>query len=148
MINICKNCGKETSKFKSSNHPRIYCSIRCQHDFQYRQNIKDWLSKKITGKKRDGRPSDFVRKYMLKEANNKCSQCGWGQPNPFNGIVYLEIDHIDGTRENGYRDNLRVLCPNCHTLTDTYKTLNKNVGYHKSRKLSQQSESNNEANLD
>ena len=71
---------------------------------------------------------------MLEESGHKCSECGWGKANPVNGITYLEIDHIDGSRENGYKENLRVLCPNCHTLTDTYKTLNKNVGYHKKRK--------------
>ena len=71
---------------------------------------------------------------MLEESGHKCSECCWGKSNPVNGITYLEIDHIDGSRENGYKENLRVLCPNCHTLTDTYKTLNKNVGYHKKRK--------------
>ena len=54
--------------------------------------------------------------------------------NKTNGIIYLEIDHINGKRDNGYKENLRVLCPNCHTLTNTYKTLNKNIGYHKQRK--------------
>lgn len=102
--------------------------------FQYKENISNWLSKKITGKQQDGRPSDYVRKYLLDESNNQCSICGWGEPNPINGIVYLEIDHIDGKRDNGFIENLRVLCPNCHSLTPTYKTLNKNIGYHKKNK--------------
>jgi 5-methylcytosine-specific restriction endonuclease McrA len=138
MDNNCKNCGKSfdllDKKKAKYMKGRIYCSLKCQHEDQYKQNISDWLSKKITGKKADGRPSDFVRKYLLEETNYKCSSCGWGKPNPVNGIIYLEVDHIDGSRENGYRENLRVLCPNCHTLTDTYKTLNKNIGYHKERK--------------
>ena len=133
MEKKCKNC-KETFKFYPSQGKGIYCSNKCQQEDYYQQNITDWLSKKITGQVRDGRPSDYVRKYLLEEADHKCSQCGWGEPNPVNGIVYLEIDHIDGSRENGYRENLRVLCPNCHTLTDTYKTLNKKVGYHKKRR--------------
>ena len=133
MIGTCKKC-RESFKYSPSQSNGIYCSNKCQQEYLYEQNISDWLSKKITGKVRDGRPSDFVRRYMLKEAEHKCSECGWGKANPVNGIIYLEIDHINGSRENGYKENLRVLCPNCHTLTDTYKTLNKKVGYHKKRK--------------
>jgi 5-methylcytosine-specific restriction endonuclease McrA len=133
MIGTCSNCFK-TYKYSPSQGKGLYCSNKCQQEYLYKQNISNWLSKKITGKQKDGRPSDFVRRYLLEEANYQCSICGWGKPNPVNGIIYLEIDHINGSRENGYRENLQVLCPNCHTLTNTYKTLNKNVGYHKTRK--------------
>lgn len=134
MIGKCKNCEK-TYKYSPSQGRGIYCCNKCQQEDYYKQNISDWFSKKITGRQRDDRPCDWVRRYMLEESNHKCSMCGWGKPNPVNGLVYLEIDHIDGNRENGYRENLRVLCPNCHTLTDTYKTLNKNIGYHKKRRI-------------
>jgi Zn finger protein HypA/HybF involved in hydrogenase expression len=134
MVGTCSNCSI-TYKYSPSQGKGLYCSNKCQQEDYYKQNITDWLSKKISGRKKDGRPSDYVRRFMLEEANYKCSKCGWGEKNPINGIIYLEIDHIDGTRDNGYKENLRVLCPNCHTLTDTYKTLNKKVGYHKQRKL-------------
>jgi 5-methylcytosine-specific restriction endonuclease McrA len=133
MIGKCKSCEKQF-KYSPSQQSGEYCSNKCHKDYTYNKNINDWLCKKITGRKRDGRPSDFVRRYLLEESNYKCTECGWGKPNPINGIIYLEIDHIDGIRENSYRENLRVLYPNCHTLTDTYKTLNKNIGYHKKRK--------------
>lgn len=133
MIGTCSNCTK-TYNYSPSQGKGLYCSNKCQQEHLYKQNVSDWLSKKITGKLKDGRPSGFVRKYLLEEANYKCSKCGWGKSNPVNGIIYLEIDHINGKRDNGYKENLRVLCPNCHTLTSTYKTLNKNVGYHKQRK--------------
>ena len=137
MISTCKNCKIEFKHNPSQGG--TYCSIKCQHEYQYNQNITDWLSKNITGRQRDDRPSDFVRKYLMEECNYSCTKCGWNKPNPVNGIVYLEIDHIDGNRKNGYRENLQVLCPNCHTLTDTYKTLNKHVGYHKNRKILKES---------
>lgn len=133
MLGICSNCSR-TYKYSPSQRKGLYCSNKCQQEYLYEQNISNWLLKKITGKQKDGRPSDFVRRYMLEETEHKCSECGWGETNLVNGIVYLEIDHIDGSRENGYKENLRVLCPNCHTLTNTYKTLNKKVGYHKKRK--------------
>lgn len=140
MKGNCKYCGKEIN-YPPSQGKGFYCSTRCQHDFQYENSVSDWLAKKITGRKKDGRPCSFVRRYLLNKCNYKCSRCGWGEPNPINGIIYLEIDHIDGSRENGYEENLRVLCPNCHTLTETYKTLNKNIGYHKERRLASQGDS-------
>ena len=54
----------------------------------------------------------------------KCSNCGcdghWQ-----NGLISLELDHIDGDNTNHSLDNLRYLCPNCHALTSTYRGLNK-----------------------
>jgi 5-methylcytosine-specific restriction endonuclease McrA len=41
-----------------------------------------------------------------------------GQPIP------LEIDHIDGDSTNNSLDNFRILCPNCHAQTPTYRGLN------------------------
>lgn len=53
-----------------------------------------------------------------------CSGCGlerWHRrPIP------LELDHIDGDRSNNRLENLRLLCPNCHAQTDTYR--GRNIG--------------------
>lgn len=42
-----------------------------------------------------------------------------GQPIP------LELDHIDGNHQNNALQNLRLLCPNCHALTPTFRDKNK-----------------------
>jgi 5-methylcytosine-specific restriction endonuclease McrA len=36
--------------------------------------------------------------------------------------ISLELDHIDGIRYNHKLDNLRLLCPNCHSQTKTYRS--------------------------
>jgi len=35
--------------------------------------------------------------------------------------ITLELDHIDGDRNNNSKDNLRILCPNCHSQTPTFR---------------------------
>ena len=66
---------------------------------------------------------DRKRKRILIEQKNTCDECGikeW-QDKPLS----LEIDHIDGNKKNNERGNLRGLCPNCHSQTDTFRGRNK-----------------------
>ena len=54
----------------------------------------------------------------------KCEICGWGEKNIYTGNVPLEIHHKDGNYLNNIESNLQVLCPNCHSLTNSYKNHN------------------------
>lgn len=70
-----------------------------------------------------GTKVDRLRKRILiEERGHTCEVCGnsgWmGQPIP------LELDHIDGDSDNNASENLRLICPNCHALTPTYKGAN------------------------
>ena len=66
-----------------------------------------------------------LKSRLLKEGiiEPKCTCCGNTEwlSNP----IPLELDHIDGNSENNSLTNLRLLCPNCHALTPTYRGKNK-----------------------
>lgn len=76
--------------------------------------------------------SNRLRKRLISEGikDHKCECCGlseWlGDPIP------LELDHIDGDHYNNTLENLKILCPNCHAKTPTYR--GRNIKYKNNRK--------------
>lgn len=119
----CLNCGNETSRVKYK-----YCSNICQIQFQYQIYIEKWKSGKINGLQSIGIVSGHIKKYLRKKYNNKCCLCGWSKINPITGSVPLVADHIDGNWKNNIESNLRLICPNCDSLTPTYAGLNRGKG--------------------
>ena len=124
-MNVCKCCKKE---FKvSRNCKGLYCSNKCQIEQQYLEYIIKWKLGNVTGTK--GKTlslSNHIRRYMLEKENCTCEKCGWNNTHPNDGRPLVEIDHIDGNASNTTENNLRVLCPNCHSMTHTFRARNKN----------------------
>lgn len=116
-------------------------------EFSQRQRSQETIdkmaaSKKVLSRKSEERllQEDFntlsferLRKRVLIEQGRKCNHCNlteWqGLPIP------LEIDHIDGYRENNSRNNIEAICPNCHALTSTWRGRNKRGRENKKTKV-------------
>lgn len=68
---------------------------------------------------------DGRRKRIIEQQNGCCNRCGishW-----LSHPLIIEIDHKDGDNTNNSRDNLEGLCPNCHSLTSTWRGRNKSI---------------------
>lgn len=121
---ICKYCGKDL--YGTFN--KKFCSNQYQQDYQYNEYIKQWKLGKKDGIKGVYQISSYVKRYLFEKYDNKCCLCGWNKINVFSKTIPLEIHHIDGDYHNNSEDNLQLLCPNCHSLTPNYKSLNTGNG--------------------
>lgn len=118
-IRFCKNCQKILIRSQKK-----FCSHYCQQEYIYKEYIARWKNGEEKGNKGEYFISDYIRRYLKEKYDNKCALCGWGEVNKYTGNVPLEIEHIDGNYKNNKEENLILLCPNCHSLTSTYKGAN------------------------
>ena len=61
----------------------------------------------------------LLKKFLKKYVPYECSECGI-KSTYNNKPIVIQLDHIDGNKLNNLRINLRFLCPNCHSQTDTF----------------------------
>jgi len=123
----CLTCSKTFTVGRNTGG--LYCSIQCHSDHRYNLYITSWKNGDEDGTKSGGAGvSGHIRRYLFEKYDSKCSRCGWDTPNPFIDKLILEIEHIDGNSVNNNEDNLDLICPNCHSLTPTYKALNAGNG--------------------
>jgi hypothetical protein len=103
-----------------------YCSRECHNQSKWNQKVSEI---------ENGSSLDIgikaIKRYLLETRGHKCEECSntvWQ-----NKPIPLELDHIDGCSENNDLNNLRLICPNCHALTPTYKGKNAGNGRAKRR---------------
>jgi len=140
----CKKCGKEHDGSFGSGK---FCSRACANsrirteetkkkiskgvlksewwlncDYSHNSSLEKIEKTKQTWKaKRDFSKAHIwsIKKWIKEERGNKCEECGiteWlGNP------ITMEVEHIDGNKNNNNLDNLKVLCPNCHSQTPTWR---------------------------
>ncbi|AUE23389.1 hypothetical protein Ro1_00166 [Raoultella phage Ro1] len=121
---ICLCCKKEC-KIKKNTLSK-YCSNKCQRDYEYKARVESWLRGEYLGYTgKTAQIANFVRRYLLETRGEKCESCGWSKRHPVDGAILLEIDHIDGDARNCEPSNLKILCPNCHAMTPTFRARNK-----------------------
>jgi len=114
VLKKCSVCPKEIEEAKT------FCSKSCM-DNQKEERLTRW---------RQGEDVGFsavtLRWLLRKEDGLSCSLC---KNEKWNGLpIALEVEHVDGNSENNKRENVCLLCPNCHAQTPTYKSKNKGNG--------------------
>ena len=147
MDKFCLKCGKEHSGAYGSGK---YCGVSCANSRvrteEVRKKISDGVKKskpwekidwdkfdresqikkiKSTWKEKRGNWDDVhisTKKRWLKEEIESCQMCGTKEW--LGKKIKLEVDHIDGDKHNNSRENLRLLCPNCHSTTPTWRKPN------------------------
>lgn len=121
----CIECGTTVTK---DNTAGKYCSNRCRGIHQ-KKTTHISISEGLT----DNRDPKTLLRYLSEKHGDFCFECG--QEGMWNGKkLRLQLDHIDGNSDNNSLDNLRILCPNCHTQTETYGAKGAGSRYRKNTK--------------
>lgn len=113
----CLNCNKKLNRKKSK-----YCSNNCQGQLKRKQIFLE-----IENGSLKYYESEY-KKFLILKCGEQCMECGWNVKNIYTNKVPIQLEHIDGNSENNKLDNLKLLCPNCHSLTKTWGGGNKGNG--------------------
>ena len=134
---FCNNCGIKLSKKTISG----LCH-KCLVNKNRNDLINNWLKTGDTNCGVTTTLRNAIRDYIFDSQDGKCAICGIS--NEWNGkTLNFILDHIDGNATNNFKDNLRLICPNCDSQLPTYKSRNKHsardyrrLGYYERERFS------------
>ena len=108
---ICKNeeCGKIFT-YRYSQKGGLYCSRECHGA---KRSVEARIKPDSTYK------SGSMRKIFFRRYGTTCEECGVSKPEK-----HLELHHHDGNDRNNLRENVTIICLDCHADTHNYGTLN------------------------
>jgi transcription initiation factor TFIIIB Brf1 subunit/transcription initiation factor TFIIB len=128
---VCSECGVGIYRRPKdkANHPRGFCS-ECKvkaysaaslkgAENRYQNFIQRWKNGEERGMRGATNVSAHIVRYLKEKFGNRCSRCGWKEVNRFTDNVPVEVEHKDGDYRNNQEENLDLICPNCHSLTET-----------------------------
>ena len=121
----CIWCSKPVlTRYKKINK---YCSKECETNYKWKFTTKPRIE---NGEVVDYRP---LKRYLIEIYGEQCSECGqlpiWNDK-----PLTLQLDHIDGNSDNNFPLNIRLLCPHCHSQTDTFGSKGMGNRYKKTSK--------------
>lgn len=118
-----KECLSCKESYLSTQKESKFCSKECEVKYKTDKKYEYYLNNQNEYDRIIN--TTFLKRHFLKEQNNCCDICK--NKNEWNGktIVFI-LDHIDGNASNNRRENLRLICPNCDSQLETYKSKNKN----------------------
>ncbi len=120
----CIECGKENLWGRSKTNK--FCDNRCQGNWQW----KNVTIPRIEAGECTHNSALVLKRYLVEKFGEVCSDCG--QTNSWNNKpLVLQLDHIDGDSDNNFPNNVRLICPNCHTQTDNFGSKGKGSRYKK-----------------
>ena len=115
LIDFCLTCNTNLGKRARASRPRKFCDNVCQNQYMRKQAVDLGIA-----------GVGSTKRYLAETRGYKCEECGLSEWN--NKPIVLDLDHIDGNFNDNGLHNVRLLCPNCHSQTETFKVRNRGKG--------------------
>lgn len=107
---VCVGCGAHGT-YDPGSATGKFCSNKCQGEYTWRE---------ISEPKIEAGQGGDIRRYLTETRGYRCETIECGMSEWLGKPITLHVDHVDGNSDNNVLSNVRFLCPNCHSQTETY----------------------------